>query len=69
MHETDTAEAGTIAQFAADLGDSLGRTPRQIPSRYFYDPLGSALFEAICELPWYQITRAESRLLIDRLFA
>jgi dimethylhistidine N-methyltransferase len=37
--------------------------PKQLPSRYFYDPLGSALFEAICHLPWYSITRAEQRLL------
>jgi dimethylhistidine N-methyltransferase len=28
-----------------------------------YDALGSALFDAICELPWYGITRAEMRLL------
>ena len=28
-----------------------------------YDDLGSALFEAICRLPWYRITRAEGRLL------
>ena len=38
-------------------------TPRQLPSRYLYDALGSALFDAICELPWYAITRAEMRLL------
>ena len=28
--------------------------PRQLPSRYLYDALGSALFEAICQLPWYR---------------
>src|SRR5207253_2111246 len=28
-----------------------------------YDALGSSLFEAICRLPWYRITRAERRLL------
>src|SRR5438552_1170538 len=42
------------------------QTPRQLPSRYLYDALGSALFEAICELPWYGITRAEGRLLACR---
>ncbi len=56
-------EAGLRAQFATDVREFLGRTPRQLPSRYFYDPLGSALFDAICRLPWYRITRAESRLL------
>jgi L-histidine Nalpha-methyltransferase len=51
------------AQFAADVQLFISRQPRQLPSRYFYDALGSALFEAICHLPWYRITRAESRLL------
>src|SRR2546426_12472809 len=49
--------------FADDVGYYLRLQPRQLPSRYFYDALGSALFEAICELPWYQITRAERGLL------
>jgi dimethylhistidine N-methyltransferase len=49
--------------FSDDLAYYLRLDPRQLPSRYFYDPLGSALFEAICQLPWYSITRAERRLL------
>jgi len=53
----------SLAQFAADVHYYLHLNPRQLPSRYFYDELGSALFEAICRLPWYGITRAESRLL------
>jgi dimethylhistidine N-methyltransferase len=51
------------AAFAGDVQYYLALTPRQLPSRYFYDALGSALFEAICQLPWYRITRAEQRLL------
>jgi dimethylhistidine N-methyltransferase len=51
------------AQFAADVHYYLSQDPRQLPSQYLYDALGSALFEAICELPWYRITRAEQRLL------
>jgi dimethylhistidine N-methyltransferase len=49
--------------FAEDVYRSLQLRPRQLPSHYLYDALGSALFDAICELPWYGITRAESRLL------
>ena len=56
-------EAVDPAIFAADVRESLGRTPWQLPSKYFYDELGSSLFEAICRLPWYRITRAESSLL------
>jgi len=51
-------------EFAADVRAHLTRSPRQLPSRYFYDDLGSALFDAICHLPWYPITRAERRLLV-----
>ncbi|HEY4320955.1 MAG TPA: L-histidine N(alpha)-methyltransferase [Gemmatimonadales bacterium] len=46
-----------------DILAHLHRTPRELPSRYLYDDLGSALFDAICELPWYPITRAEQSLL------
>ena len=52
-----------IDSLAGDVQYYLTLTPRQLPSRYFYDPLGSALFEAICELPWYHITTAERGLL------
>lgn len=56
-------DVAATAQFVADLQYYLVQNPRQLPSRYLYDDLGSALFEAICHLPWYRITRAESRLL------
>ena len=56
-------EGVEATQFAEDVREHLTRNPRQLPSRYFYDPLGSALFDAICQLPWYPITRAESRLV------
>jgi dimethylhistidine N-methyltransferase len=52
-----------IEIFAAEVAEYLQRQPRQLPSKYLYDALGSSLFEAICRLPWYRITRAESALL------
>jgi L-histidine N-alpha-methyltransferase len=36
---------------------------KELPSKYFYDDVGSALFEAICVLPEYGLTRADARLL------
>ena len=60
MRELTTAFA---TQFAADVKRDLALTPKQLQSKYLYDPLGSTLFDAICRLPWYRITRAESRLL------
>jgi len=58
-----TTGPASIDSLAGDVQYYLTLAPRQLPSRYFYDPLGSALFEAICELPWYRITKAERALL------
>jgi dimethylhistidine N-methyltransferase len=55
--------AGHDAQFAAEVREALSGRPRRLPTKRLYDALGSRLFEAICELPWYPITRAERRLL------
>ena len=63
-HSSDIeASPASIAPFASDVQYYLAQQPRQLPSRYFYDALGSALFDAICRLPWYRITTAELRLL------
>ncbi|HEX7127606.1 MAG TPA: L-histidine N(alpha)-methyltransferase [Thermodesulfobacteriota bacterium] len=49
--------------FGRDVRRDLGSRPKRLQSRYLYDALGSRLFDAICCLPWYHITRAETRLL------
>jgi len=49
--------------FADEVRRDLTAAPRQLQSKYLYDSLGSCLFEAICRLPWYRITRAETALL------
>ncbi len=48
---------------AQDVALGMASDPKRIPSRYLYDALGSQLFEAICELPWYPVTRGERVLL------
>jgi L-histidine Nalpha-methyltransferase len=53
----------STADFAEQVRYYLTQSPRQLPSRYLYDALGSALFDAICELPWYAVTHSEMRLL------
>jgi L-histidine N-alpha-methyltransferase len=55
--------AEAVRDFAEDVRNDLGAEPKQLQSKYLYNRLGSALFEAICHLPWYRITRAEARLL------
>lgn len=49
--------------FGADLLAALGQRPRSISPKYFYDAPGSALFDAICELPEYYPTRTELGIL------
>src|SRR5467141_4695931 len=53
-----------VSAFAADVRESLTKPgQRELPSKYLYDEVGSALFETICVLPEYGLTRADARLL------
>jgi L-histidine N-alpha-methyltransferase len=54
------------ATFADDVRAGLGNTPKSLPPKYFYDDLGSKLFEAITLLPEYYLTRAEREILERR---
>jgi L-histidine N-alpha-methyltransferase len=62
-----TVTTPPATRYATDLATEvrhfLSQRPRQLPSRGLYDTLGSVLFDAICELPWYPLTRAERRLI------
>ena len=58
-----TSRRSFVAEFAADVERDLALAPKQLQSKYLYDALGSSLFEAICRLPWYRITRSETDLL------
>ena len=52
-----------VATFAEDVLSGLTARPQSLPAKYFYDDLGSALFEAITRLPEYYLTRAETEIL------
>src|SRR3954447_21852384 len=53
-----------VYQFAADVRAGLTkRDQKELPSKYLYDDIGSALFEVISVLPEYGLTRADERLL------
>jgi dimethylhistidine N-methyltransferase len=52
--------------FARDLVAALETRPRAIAPKYFYDAHGSMLFERICELPEYYLTRTELGILVER---
>lgn len=53
----------SVDSFAEDVLEGLSSTPKTLPPKYFYDRFGSKLFEAICELPEYYVTRTEFAIL------
>ena len=52
-----------VASFAEDVRTGLGMRPYTLAPKYFYDDLGSAIFDAITRLPEYYLTRVERDLL------
>src|SRR5258708_38562150 len=67
---TSVAEArpestGASESFAADVAAGLTATPKRLSPKYFYDRVGSELFERITELPEYYPTRCETGILRD----
>ncbi len=51
------------ADMRADVLEGLSRPQKGIPPKYFYDQRGSALFDRICELDEYYVTRSELSIL------
>ncbi|MEH2263477.1 L-histidine N(alpha)-methyltransferase [Nostoc sp.] len=47
----------------SDVVKGLTQTPKSLPPSYFYDDGGSELFEQICDLPEYYLTRTETTIL------
>lgn len=72
--DTDTTEPDRLVihrlapavgsgSFADDVRSGLTAAPKMLLPKYFYDDLGSRLFEAICYLPEYYVTRDEREIL------
>ena len=59
-------EEGVDRAFRADVLAGLSQAQKAVPARWLYDDTGSALFEAITQLPEYYPTRAETEILSDR---
>src|SRR3984957_19630762 len=61
---TETIAQYSVADFAGEVRSGLTQPgQKELPSKYLYDEVGSALFEVITVLPEYGVTRAEERLL------
>jgi L-histidine N-alpha-methyltransferase len=59
----DLVKLDPSAGFAEDVRKGLSSEPKRLSPRYFYDGLGSLLFDAICLLPEYYLTRAENEII------
>ena len=59
-----TALTPVLSEFAAEVTAGLSQPgQKELPSKYLYDEVGSALFDVICLLPEYGLSRADTRLL------
>jgi dimethylhistidine N-methyltransferase len=62
-HHLEAAPTQAAQDEAVEVHQGLGQTPKTLPPRYFYDDYGSQLFEQICHLPEYYLTRTETQIL------
>lgn len=56
---------GAASDFAESVAATMSSRPRSVHPRFFYGPKGSELFERICGLPEYYVTRTEEAILED----
>ena len=63
IRHVGAARADGLEGFAEDVRAGLSSNPKYLFPKYFYDELGSQLFDAICLLPEYYLTRAETEVL------
>jgi len=61
--ELERAQTADLEDFRRAVLAGLSRRPRAIPAKFLYDARGSALFDKICELPEYYLTRVETEIL------
>lgn len=64
--ERDARNVSGRAAFLSDALAGLGATPKRLSPKYFYDREGSLLFDEICELSEYYVTRTELSILEER---
>jgi dimethylhistidine N-methyltransferase len=59
------SQSDDLSDFAVDVLKGLSATRKRVPPKYFYDAIGSKLFDRITEQPEYYPTRCEMRILQD----
>jgi dimethylhistidine N-methyltransferase len=62
----ETMAGRDVVSFGEEVASGLSGVPKRLPYRFLYDAAGSQLFEQICDLPEYYLTRAEREILEAR---
>ena len=62
LDRASVSAAGEVEQLRMEIASGLMSQQAQISPKYFYNNLGSKLFEAICELDEYYLTRCETAI-------
>jgi len=60
---TSVVAGATKENFREEVLAGLSQSSRQLPYKFFYDELGAQLFQQICDLPEYYVTRTEIEIL------
>ncbi|MEX2604678.1 MAG: L-histidine N(alpha)-methyltransferase [Gracilimonas sp.] len=65
---TTMQEKSTSTALLTEVLEGLQKPQKTLPSKFFYDKRGSELFEQICELDEYYLTRTEVSILQDHIY-
>lgn len=63
-NQVSAIESKTNGQFLKDILRGVTSTPKFLPSKYFYDAEGDAIFQQIMQLPEYYLTRSEQEIFL-----
>ena len=63
MKQNQSATDSAKKTFQEEVLAGLSKSPRQLPCKFFYDEHGAQLFQQICNLPEYYVTRTEIQIL------
>ncbi len=66
LHFIEIPASHPQQSFDSAVREGLSRSQKTLPCRFFYDAAGSQLFERICQLPEYYLTRTEQKILEER---
>lgn len=62
----EESQKSTLEQFKKEVNDGLNEPLKSLPSKFFYDKKGDALFVEIMHLPEYYVTRSEHEIFKDK---